>query len=135
MEKKIIGFKLIKHYPGCPVPINYKGTFISSAQNKLHGSATWNGCGSMATTEELLKWTEFWQPIYEEEKVINLNEIIENNGPYTASIGIDSLQAKKLMRNVAEETINFVIDYLNDPRNRQGQSDKVWREDLKKRIR
>lgn len=102
MEKRIIGFKLIKEYPYSPkigdeITIRINGNFWEIRK--------------IAYSEKSLlnKYSEFWQPIYEEEKVISLDKIIEEGGTYTNLL---YNQAKSLMRITAEETIDFVIDYL-----------------------
>jgi hypothetical protein len=125
MEKKIIGFKLIKYYPGSP-------KIGEETRNKASEGYWAIRNGAYSEDSLLSKYSEFWQPIYEEEKVIDLNEILYEDS-FPCKIG--PREVIPIMKRTAETTIDFVIDYLNDVDARQGQSDKVWREDLKKRIR
>lgn len=75
MQNKIIGFRLIKQYPGCPQILNSNGQFETRKAIYCHGIWVWTDCGLSATTEKLLEWSEFWQPIYRGQDVVDIHKI------------------------------------------------------------
>lgn len=88
MEKKIVGFKLIKNYP-----LSQQTGFIykDPSQNIIN---------------EYIIWSEYWQPIYEGESV-NLDKImdntyeIHNNSPIATCIRI-------AMKEACRQTLELV---------------------------
>lgn len=130
MEKKIIGFKLIKQYPKSP-----KIGFQLNHSHDGVGGYYWSGLNGVYTEAQctlLQDYSEFWEPIYEKEKVIDLNEIIRS-GKISQNFLLN--QVKNLMKETAESTIDFVVDYLSERSVRYNGLETNWKEILKKKIK
>lgn len=99
MEKKIIGFKLIKLYPG-KLDLGEEINFTNTPQ------------------EQILKYThyldypEFWQPIYEEIGV-DLDRIytLIRNTPTTYNGKLEILSA---MKEACKQTLELVLKKLQE---------------------
>lgn len=115
MEKKIIGFKIIKKYPFSQI----EGYMINNFSDPI--------------CREYLNFPEFFQPIYEEEKVIDLDKILMDNAPFTCSIG--PVETKMLMKATAEETIDFVVDFLKEDLISVCRNLSIVKEKLKEKIK
>lgn len=113
MEKKIIGFKLIKEYPRSEkigtevVAPSVRDVILNNDFYHMKGNY------EIAVFANVINgWPEFWQPIYEEEKVISLDQILTDNGLLP---GLNTYkEINKLMKATAEQTIDFVIEYLSN---------------------
>lgn len=134
MEKKIIGFKLIKEYPRSEkigtevVAPSVRDVILNNDFYHMKGNY------EIAVFANVINgWPEFWQPIYEEEKVIDLQYIIDNNEPYCATIGPH--QAKRLMELAAEAAINFVVDFIRENIQISDFTPGVLKERLKDKIK
>lgn len=91
MEKKIIGFKLIKKYP------------LSGEINYICENP------SESTITEYSKWPEFWEPIYEEIGVDLQDMYHKRMGGY---IGLTFTQREHilgLMKQACKQTLELVV--------------------------
>lgn len=106
MEKKIIGFRLIKRYPDSPA----LGTELMDSI-KFCDTDTWGG---IRKEELLCLYKEFWEPIYG-KKALDLNEIIDDYELHSNSLIVINIRAA--MREACRQTLELVkkharIEYL-----------------------
>lgn len=106
MEKKIIGFRLIKRYPDSPA----LGTELMDSI-KFCDTDTWGG---IRKEELLCLYKEFWEPIYQQEYV-DLNEIMERHRIHINSPIV--VHIRTAMKEACRQTLELVkkharIEYL-----------------------
>lgn len=88
MEKKIIGFKLIKKYPSC--------------HREIGGQVSIN-------IQNLTAWPEFWEPIYEEIGVDLQDMYHKRMGGYTRLTFTQREHILGLMKEACKQTLELVV--------------------------
>lgn len=107
MQKKIVGFKLIKQYPKSP-PL---GTELKDYM-RFWNTDTWGGI----TKEELLcLYKEFWEPIYEQEGV-NLNDILVRKEIYEWNACSYRDVVVNAMKEACIQTLDLVKKHIRNNR-------------------